>query len=119
VQNSHFRSSYPRRAGRISRRNAAITNDIERRFYFSGTISQVRAFLAVRPEEAFLRRKVDRERIERADRASKLVLDAERQAREAKTARLREQRMSLATLEPKAVVVAKARKGTRGAIEIE
>jgi hypothetical protein len=91
----------------------------ERQFYFSGTISQVHAFLAVRPEEAFLKRKVDRERIERADRVSKLVLDAERQAREAKTARLREQRMSLGTLEPKAVVAAKARKGARGAIEIE
>lgn len=75
--------------------------------------------LAVRPEEAFLKRKVDRERIERADRVSKLMLDAERQAREAKTARLREQRMSLGTLEPKAVVVSKARKGARGAIEIE
>ena len=42
------------------------------------------------------RRKVDRERIERADRESRLVLDAERQAREAKTARLREQRLKKA-----------------------
>lgn len=38
-------------------------------------------------------RRIDREKIERADRESKLVLDAERQAREAKTSRLREQRL--------------------------
>ncbi|QKC98279.1 hypothetical protein [Mesorhizobium sp. NZP2298] len=43
------------------------------------------------------RRKVDREKIERADRESRLVLDAERQAREAKTARLRELRLKEAT----------------------
>lgn len=43
------------------------------------------------------RRKVDRERIERADRESRIVSDAERQAREAKTARLREQRLSRQT----------------------
>ncbi|TGQ77172.1 MULTISPECIES: hypothetical protein [unclassified Mesorhizobium] len=49
-------------------------------------------------------RKVDRERIERADRESKLVLDAERKARADKTARLREQRLKAAQLssqEPK------------------
>ncbi|MEI9410279.1 hypothetical protein [Mesorhizobium salmacidum] len=38
-------------------------------------------------------RKVDREKIERADRESRLVLDAERKARDEKTARLREQRL--------------------------
>lgn len=43
------------------------------------------------------RRKVDREKIERADRESRLVLEAERQARDAKTARLREQRLKDAT----------------------
>jgi hypothetical protein len=43
------------------------------------------------------RRTVDREKIERADRESRLVLDAERHAREAKTARLREQRLKVAT----------------------
>jgi hypothetical protein len=41
-----------------------------------------------------MKRRVDRERIERADRECKLVLDAERQAREAKTARLKEQRLA-------------------------
>ena len=41
------------------------------------------------------RRRVDREKIERADRESRIVLDAERQAREAKTARLKEQRLRL------------------------
>jgi hypothetical protein len=42
-----------------------------------------------------MRRRVDREKFERADRECKLVLNAERQAREAKTARLREQRLQL------------------------
>ncbi|WP_181176132.1 hypothetical protein [Mesorhizobium sp. B2-3-4] len=48
-------------------------------------------------------RKVDREKIERADRESKLVLDAERKARADKTARLREQRLKsqLSAQEPK------------------
>ncbi len=46
------------------------------------------------------RRSVDRERIERADRESRIVLDAERQARDAKTAKLREQRLALATPAP-------------------
>ncbi len=51
-------------------------------------------FLAVRPREVALKRRtVDREKIERADRESKLVLDTERRAREAKTARLRELRL--------------------------
>ena len=40
------------------------------------------------------RRRVDREKIERADRESRIVLDAERQAREAKTARLKEIRLA-------------------------
>ncbi|MFA6032239.1 MAG: hypothetical protein WC889_05010 [Myxococcota bacterium] len=40
------------------------------------------------------RRKVDKEKIERADRESRLVLDAEKQAREAKTARLRQARLA-------------------------
>ncbi|UVK52420.1 hypothetical protein DBIPINDM_005790 [Mesorhizobium sp. AR02] len=39
-------------------------------------------------------RRVDKERIERADRESKLTIEAERLARNAKTARLREQRLS-------------------------
>ncbi|MFD1983843.1 hypothetical protein ACFSOZ_14370 [Mesorhizobium newzealandense] len=41
-----------------------------------------------------MKRRVDREKIERADRESKLILDGERKAREAKTARLREQRLA-------------------------
>jgi len=41
-----------------------------------------------------MKRRVDREKIERADRECKLVLDAERKAREDKTARLREQRLA-------------------------
>ena len=40
-------------------------------------------------------RRVDKERIGRADRESKLMIEAERLAREAKTARLREQRLSV------------------------
>ena len=46
--------------------------------------------------EAFMtQRRVDKERIERADRESKLTIEAERLARDAKTARLREQRLSV------------------------
>ena len=44
-----------------------------------------------------MRRRVDREKIERADRESRMVLDAERQAREAKTAKLRELRLRVST----------------------
>lgn len=44
-----------------------------------------------------MKRRVDREKIERADRESRLVIEAERQARQAKTARLREQRLKEAT----------------------
>lgn len=40
-------------------------------------------------------RRVDKERIERAARESKLTIEAERLARDAKTARLREQRLSV------------------------
>jgi hypothetical protein len=39
------------------------------------------------------RRSVDKGKIERADRESRIVLDAERQQRETKTARLRELRL--------------------------
>ncbi|MBB6409027.1 hypothetical protein [Mesorhizobium sangaii] len=42
-----------------------------------------------------IHRRVDKERIERADRESKLAIEAERVARDAKTARLREQRLSV------------------------
>ncbi|WP_246675436.1 hypothetical protein [Mesorhizobium sp. B2-3-4] len=38
-------------------------------------------------------RRVDKERFARADREARLVLDAERDARDAKTTRLREQRL--------------------------
>ncbi|MCZ8548624.1 hypothetical protein OOJ09_31075 [Mesorhizobium qingshengii] len=40
-------------------------------------------------------RRVDRERLERADRESKLAIEAEREIRNAKTARLRQQRLSV------------------------
>ncbi|PBB23938.1 hypothetical protein CK227_24935 [Mesorhizobium sp. WSM4308] len=39
-------------------------------------------------------RRVDKERIERADREAKLLVEAETKARNAKTARLRELRLS-------------------------
>ena len=46
------------------------------------------------PREAFLtQRRIDRERIERADREAKLVIEAERVARIGKTERLRAQRL--------------------------
>ena len=50
-------------------------------------------------------RRVDKERIERADRESKLTIEAERLARETKTARLREQRLSAEQPSPVSNVV--------------
>lgn len=50
--------------------------------------------MAHQAKEAIMRqRKIDREKFDRADRESRLILDAERQARAEKTARLREQRL--------------------------
>jgi len=40
------------------------------------------------------RRHIDKEKFERADREARKLIEAERQAREAKTARLRELRLS-------------------------
>lgn len=42
-------------------------------------------------------RVVDKQKLERADRESRIILDAERLARDAKTARLREERLSTAS----------------------
>ncbi|ESW89169.1 hypothetical protein NKI32_19030 [Mesorhizobium sp. M0761] len=71
-------------------------------------------------------RRIDREKIERADREAKLLLEAERHAREAKTARLREQRQLLEASiaqTPPAPVAAKQpprqRKPTRKVIEVD
>ena len=41
------------------------------------------------------RRRVDTERFERADREAKIAIEAERQSRIVKTARLREERLSV------------------------
>ena len=50
--------------------------------------------MAHQAKEAIMRqRKIDREKFDRADRESRLILDAERQARAEKTARLRELRL--------------------------
>ena len=68
----------------------------------SGTFLTVSTFLAVRPKEAVMKRRVDREKIERADRESRMLLDDERKAREAKTARLRAQRLAQKTRKPAA-----------------
>ncbi|RUW49160.1 hypothetical protein [Mesorhizobium sp. M8A.F.Ca.ET.021.01.1.1] len=46
------------------------------------------------PPESEVARLVDKQKLERADRESRIILDAERQARDAKTARLRKQRLS-------------------------
>ncbi|RVD53773.1 MULTISPECIES: hypothetical protein [unclassified Mesorhizobium] len=46
------------------------------------------------PAENEVARLVDKQKLERADRESRIILDAERQARDAKTARLRKQRLS-------------------------
>lgn len=69
-------------------------------------------------------RRIDREKIERADRESKLVLDAERQAREAKTSRLREQRLlqeaaTMATIAPEGRMPPRYQKRGRRIIEID
>ncbi|MER9744332.1 hypothetical protein [Mesorhizobium sp. M0187] len=72
-------------------------------------------------------RRIDREKIERADRESKLLLEAERHAREAKTARLREQRQlleaSIARTPPASSAAVKPpprqRKPTRKVIEVD
>ncbi|MBB6411501.1 hypothetical protein [Mesorhizobium sangaii] len=58
-------------------------------------------------------RRVDKERIERADRESKLAIEAERLARDAKTARLREQRLSVVASVEKTAPV----KSHRGAVK--
>lgn len=63
-------------------------------------VEDVSNFLIVRPREPGAKRKVDRERLERADRESRVLLNAERQARGAKTARLRELRLKV-DVEPK------------------
>ena len=54
----------------------------------------VAEFLAVRPSEVAVKRKVDREKFERADREARLVIEAERESRNAKTARLRQERQA-------------------------
>jgi hypothetical protein len=45
-------------------------------------------------EAALAKRRIDKEKFERADREARKLIDAERQARDAKTARLRELRLS-------------------------
>ena len=70
-------------------------------------------------------RRIDREKIERADRESKLVLDAERRAMEAKTSRLREQRFlqeaaTMPTVAPQVSMrPVRNQKRGRGIIEID
>jgi predicted metal-dependent HD superfamily phosphohydrolase len=55
----------------------------------------VRIFSATEAkEDTVARLPQDKDRIERATRESQTIIDLERQAREAKTARLREQRLS-------------------------
>ena len=46
------------------------------------------------------RRHIDKEKFERADREARKLIDAERQAREAKTARLRELRLNASRGQP-------------------
>ncbi len=68
-------------------------------------------------------RRVDSEKLERADRQSKLTIEAERQIRNAKTARLREQRLSVeASVERPAPVKRRrgaAKKPARKIIEVD
>ncbi|MBN9219631.1 MAG: hypothetical protein J0I79_16935 [Mesorhizobium sp.] len=68
-------------------------------------------------------RRIDKERIERADREAKLTTEAERVARDAKTARLREQRLSAEASIEKPMPVkrhqAPAKKPARKVIEVD
>ena len=68
-------------------------------------------------------RRVDKERIERADRESKLTIEAERLARDAKTARLREQRLSMVASKEQPAPVKRrlgaVKKPARKIIEVE
>ncbi|RUW57111.1 MULTISPECIES: hypothetical protein [unclassified Mesorhizobium] len=67
-------------------------------------------------------RRVDKEKLARADREARLVLDAERHARDAKTARLREQRLqqeALADKPPPARQREPVRKPARRVIEAD
>ena len=62
-----------------------------------GTIFASDNFLCQLAREAILtQRRIDKERIERADREAKLLIEAETLARNAKTARLRALRLSSA-----------------------
>lgn len=69
-----------------------------------------------------IRRRVDRERLERADRESRILIEAERQIRDAKTARLRELRLLMEASAEKSVPVkcrpARAKKPARKVIEV-
>lgn len=68
-------------------------------------------------------RRVDKERSERADREAKIMIEAERQRRNAKTARLRAERLSVQELDKKPSPVkrrpAATKKPARKVIEVE
>ncbi|UVK57395.1 hypothetical protein DBIPINDM_008346 (plasmid) [Mesorhizobium sp. AR02] len=75
---------------------AATSFEGEKEVYLFGTFWRVHAFLAGKTREVSLTgRRVDKEKFERADREARNFLNEERLAREAKTARLREQRLAL------------------------
>ncbi|MFD2057461.1 hypothetical protein ACFSQT_36135 [Mesorhizobium calcicola] len=61
-------------------------------------------------------RRVDKERIERADRESKLMIEAERLARDTKTARLREQRLFVEASAEKPAPVKRQRGAARSRV---
>jgi len=71
------------------------------------------------------RRSMDKERISRADRESRLVIETEREARDAKTARLRELRLQQEAMAPKMQQLAPTRRApaskrpTRRVIEVD
>jgi len=58
-------------------------------------------------------RRVDKDRIERADRESKLTIEAERLARNAKTTRLRERRLSAEASDPEPAPVKGLRRAAK------
>jgi hypothetical protein len=61
---------------------------------------------------------VDREKFERADKEAKRLVEAERMARDAKSARLKELRLALQPQKPAETKLARQRKSTRRVIEV-
>ena len=69
-----------------------------RSIFLFGTFFWAQSFFGRKPKEVTLKRRVDKEKIERADRESKIILEAERTSRDAKSARLKALRLLASTV---------------------